>query len=48
MINSRLAAYLKDRDFKKEVRDVAVEVLDNFCREMWNKRGFWKTPLKNG
>ena len=47
MIDSKVAEYLKDREFKKRVRDITVDVLDDFFHEMWRKNGFWKNPIKN-
>lgn len=47
MVDSALSSFVKDREFKREVRNLAVEVLDDFFREMWRKNGFWKNPIKN-
>lgn len=47
MINDRFSSLMKEREFKKEIRNIAVEVLDDFFHEMWRKNGFWKNPLKN-
>lgn len=47
MIDSKLDSYIKDRDVKREIRNIAVDILDDFFREMWRKNGFWKNPLKN-
>lgn len=46
--DSKIDDLLKSRQFRKKVREVAVEVLDDFFREMWRKKGFWQTGLKNG
>ena len=48
MINSRLEDHLKERDFKKAVRGIVVDVIEEYFREMWRKSGFWKNSLKNG
>jgi uncharacterized membrane protein YheB (UPF0754 family) len=47
MIDDKLSEYLKDRELKKQIRNIAVDVIDDFFREMWRKNGFWKNPLKN-
>lgn len=47
MIDSKVSEYLKDREFKKQVRNIAVDVIDDFFHEMWRKNGFWKNPIKN-
>lgn len=48
MIDSKLDEYLKEREFKKKVRSIAVDVLEDLFKEMWRKNGFWKNSLKNG
>ena len=47
MIDDKLSEYLKDRELKKQIRNIAVDVIDDFFHEMWRKNGFWKNPLKN-
>lgn len=47
MINSKLDSFLRERELKKTIREVAVDVLDDFFKELWHKRGFWCNPLKN-
>ena len=47
MIDDKLASYAKDRELKKQIRNMAVDVIDDFFHEMWRKNGFWKNPLKN-
>lgn len=48
MISSKLTDHLNEREFKKAVRAIVVDVLEEYFREMWRKSGFWKNPLKNG
>ncbi len=48
MIDSKLDEYLTEREFKKKVRSIAVDVLEDLFKEMWRKNGFWKNSLKNG
>lgn len=47
LIDSKLSEYVSNNEFKKKIRNMAVDVLDDFFREMWRKNGFWKNPLKN-
>ncbi len=47
LIDSKLSEYVSNNEFKKKIRSMAVDVLDDFFREMWRKNGFWKNPLKN-
>lgn len=48
IIDSKLNDYIKEREFKKAVRQVAADVLEDFFKEAWRKNGFWKNQLKNG
>lgn len=48
IIDSELEDFLKERNFKKMVREIAVDVIDDFFQQMWHKKGFWKSVLKNG
>lgn len=48
MINAKLNDYINEREFKKAVRQVAADVLEDFFKEAWRKNGFWKNQLKNG
>ena len=47
MIDDKFSSLMKEKEFKREIRNIAVEVLDDFFHEMWRKNGFWKNPLKN-
>lgn len=47
LINSRLDGFMRERELKKLIRDITVDVLDDFFRELWQKKSFWKSPLKN-
>ena len=47
MIDSQLSSYSNGRDLKKAIRNVAVDIIDEFFHEMWRKNGFWKSSLKN-
>lgn len=47
MIDSKLDSFLKERELKKMVKEVTVDVIEAFFREMWRKNGFWKNSLKN-
>lgn len=46
IINDKFASLMKDSDFKKEVRAIAVDVIDDFFKEMYTRKGFWKSGLK--
>lgn len=46
IIDSELDSYPSNTKFKKEVRTIVVDVLEDFFKEMWRKNGFWKGALK--
>lgn len=46
IINDKFSSLIKDSDFKKEVRSIAVDVIDDFFKEMYTRKGFWKSGLK--
>lgn len=48
MIDSKLEDFVKERNFKKAVRGITADVIEEFFREMWRKNGFWKNQIKNG
>lgn len=47
MIDSKVADYMKEKDFEKRVREITTDAMEKFFRMMYNKRGFWKGELKN-
>jgi len=47
LINSKLESFVKEREFKKAVREITADVIEEFFREMWRKNGFWKNQIKN-
>lgn len=47
MIDSKVADYLKEKDFERRVREITSDAIEKFFKMMYNKRGFWKGELKN-
>ena len=47
MIDSRIEDYIKEKEFKKAVKELAADALEVFFREMWTKRSVWKGAVKN-
>lgn len=47
MIDSKVADYMKEKDFEKRVREITTDAMERFFRMMYNKRGFWKGELRN-
>ena len=47
IINSKLDDFIKENDFEKRVREISSDDLERFFKLMYNKRGFWKSEIKN-
>ena len=48
MIDSQIENFTKENNFKKKVKEIVVDVIDDFFQQMWQKKSFWKSNLKNG
>ena len=45
MINDKLSIYIKKYEMTKEVKKIVSDVMEEFFKMMYNKRGFWKNNL---
>lgn len=45
MINDKLSVYIKKYEMTKEVKKIVSDVMEEFFKMMYNKRGFWKNNL---
>ena len=45
MINDKLSVYIKKYEMTKEVKKSVSDVMEEFFKMMYNKRGFWKNNL---
>lgn len=45
MINDKLSVYIKKYEMSKEVKKIVSDVMEEFFKMMYNKRGFWKNNL---
>ena len=45
MINDKLSVYIKKYEMTKEVKKIVSDVMEEFVKMMYNKRGFWKNNL---
>ena len=45
MINDKLIVYIKKYEMTKEVKKIVSDVMEEFFKMMYNKRGFWKNNL---
>ena len=46
MISNRLSSYGNSADFKKAVREIAADVIEDLYRTLWNRSSSWKGGLK--
>ena len=47
IINSKLDDFIKEKEFEKRVREISSDALEKFFKMMYNKRGCWKSEIKN-
>ena len=47
IVNSKLDAFLNERDFEKRVNELSAKVLEKFIAQLFNKRLMWTSSLKN-
>ena len=45
MINDKLSVYIKKYEMTKEVKKIVSDVMEEFFKMLYNKRGFWKNNL---
>ena len=45
VINDKLSVYIKKYEMTKEVKKIVSDVMEEFFKMMYNKRGFWKNNL---
>ena len=45
MINDKLSVYIKKYEMTREVKKIVSDVMEEFFKMMYNKRGFWKNNL---
>ena len=41
IINDKLSVYIKKYEMTKEVKKIVSDVMEEFFKMMYNKRGFW-------
>jgi len=46
MIRSEMEDYLKNAAFKKAVKNITADVLEEFLDSMWRRKSFWKGTIK--
>ena len=48
MITTALDNFLKERELRKRIRELSAEILEDFFRQMWQRKSFWQSGIKNG
>lgn len=43
MISSRLDSEMSSREFKKKVKELSAEVINDVFRILWQRNNFWKS-----
>lgn len=46
MINSKISSTMDSRDFKKAVKELATDVVNNVFRALWQKNNFWRNDAE--
>lgn len=42
IVSNRISSAYNSRDFKKAVKEVTAEVIENLFRTLWNRSSTWK------
>ena len=42
IVSNRLASAYNSRDFKKAVKDITADVIEDLFRTLWNRSSTWK------
>ena len=45
IINDKLSSYIRKSEIEKKIKDITKDVIEDFFKMMYNKRGFWKNNL---
>ena len=47
MIDRKLSSNLDSKDFKKKVKELSAEVVNDLFKILWQRNSFWKNSVKN-
>jgi hypothetical protein len=47
MIDKKLSYSLDSKDFKKKVKELSAEVVNDLFKILWQRNSFWKNSVKN-
>lgn len=46
LINNKVDSMLNSNDFKKKVKEITADVLEDLYRTMFQKKSFWQSSVK--
>lgn len=46
LINNKVDSILNSNDFKKKVKEITADVLEDLYRTMYQKKTFWQSSVK--
>ena len=46
MIDRKLSSSLDSKDFKKKVKELSAEVVNDLFKILWQRNSFWKNSVK--
>lgn len=47
MIDRKLSSSLDSKDFKRKVKELSAEVVNDLFKILWQRNSFWKNSVKN-
>lgn len=48
LINNKVDSILQSNEFKRKVKAITADVLENLYRTMYQKKAFWQSSVKQG
>lgn len=48
LINNKVDSILQSNEFKRKVKAIAADVLEDLYRTMYQKKAFWQSSVKQG
>lgn len=46
MISSKMDSHLKSMDFKRKVKEITSDVIENLFKTLYQRNGMWKNAIK--
>lgn len=48
LINNKVGSILQSNEFKRKVKAITADVLEDLYRTMYQKKAFWQSSVKQG